>query len=79
MVSTPSTPYMGKVLVLNVYHSFEWTYHAQSGSPLDDYQHLTKYSTHKEFSCDVTSCMITCHFPFMSLYVHFCPPSVGDK
>ena len=32
---------MGKILVLNVYHSFEWTHHARSGSPLDDYQHLT--------------------------------------
>ena len=32
---------MGKVLVLNVYHSFEWTHHTRLGSPLDDYQHLT--------------------------------------
>ena len=41
----PTTMYiitcMGKVLVLNVYHSFEWRHHARSGLPLDDYQHLT--------------------------------------
>ena len=35
---------MGKVLVLNVYHSFEWMHHARSGSPLNDYQHLTTIS-----------------------------------
>ena len=42
----PTTMYilacMGKVLVLN---AFEWTHHARSGSPLDDYQHLTSTIT----------------------------------
>ena len=43
----PTTIYiltcMGKVLVLNVHHSFEWTHHARSGLPLDDNQHLASY------------------------------------
>ena len=41
LCTSPNITCMCKVLVLNVYHSFEWTHHARSGSPLDDYQHLT--------------------------------------